>query len=295
MSSSLSRVPLRLAAVVVWRIGAMGTREIGLMGRTDGCVDLPHGEVDGAQTELLAAAAQARSALGDSARLGTYLGTVRDAQLDQRPRLWSAWTAQVPASLSPSGLVWVPVQEAETRLEAAQAELLKRFHAAPPMTARVILLRHAEAESPSGGLDEARRLNAVGRSRAAQLGAVIAALAPEHLRRSPARRCEETLEPAATGLGLESVEDDRLGERGEPSKIADELAEIAAAGESVVVCSHAPLISGLLEAFSAGQPALLPRPARLDAGGAWVIEFADANEPKPAQAMYYLPPPPVAV
>jgi len=295
MASVISRAPVRLAAVVVWRIGAMGTREFGLLGTTDGRVELPHDEVDGAHTELTVAAAQARAALGDSARLGTYLGTVRDSSPDQRPRLWSAWTAQVPASLARSGLVWVPAQEAQARLEAPQAELVKRFHAAPPMTARVVLLRHAEAESPSGGLDEARRLNAVGRARATQLGAVIAALAPDHLRRSPARRCEETLEPAARSLGLESVEDDRLGERGEPSKIADELAAIAAARESVVVCSHAPLISGLLEAFSMGQPGLLPRPARLDAGGAWVIEFGDDAEPKRAQAMYYLPPPPVVV
>jgi len=58
----------------------------------------------------------------------------------------------------------------------------------------------------------------------------------------------------------------------------------------VLVCTHAPVVGALLERFAADRPALLPRPARLDAGGAWCVEFT-AGGPV---GMHYLAPPALA-
>ena len=108
----------------------------------------------------------------------------------------------------------------------------------------VLLLRHASAGKRSEwtGDDSLRPLDERGRKQAV---ALRDRLAKENIGRivsSPYRRCVETVEPLAAGLGISVEVDERLAE-GTPPRIAQSLlAEL----DGGLACTHGDVIEGLL-------------------------------------------------
>ena len=307
-----SSAPLRAAGGVLWR-GSRGVAdEVALVRRPgrEGWA-LPSGEPAPGETELEAAVRAVREQAGHAVALGRFLGAARHRIAAEAPggaagdaagrlKLVSWWAMRAvdgavgaadgsAAGEAPDDLRWLDAAGAEAALNAApDREVLARFLAGPAEVGRVVLLRHCEAEQWRGGDDALRPLTAVGRARAARLPGLVGALGVAELWSSPALRCVDTLAPAAAALGHALRQDPLFGEGGAHlSRAAEELERRGRSGQAVLVCTHAPLVGRLLERFAEARPALLPRPARLDAGGAWCVEFtADA-----VTGMAYLAPP----
>ena len=300
--------PLRAAGGVLWR-GSPDPAEVALVRRPgQDAWTLPSAGLAPGETEVEAAVRAAGEQAGHAVALGRFLGAARhripaEAEDDAgRLRLVSWWAmrtvdgapgaADGPAAGEPApALRWVDAADAEAELTGeADREALARFLAGPAEVGRVVLLRHCEAEQWRDGEDALRPLTAVGRARAARLPGLVGALGVAELWSSPALRCVDTLAPAASALGQALRQDPLFGEAGaDLARAAQELERRGRAGEAVLVCTHAPVVGRLLERFAQERPALLPRPARLDAGGAWCVEFT-ADE---VTGMAYLTPPPL--
>lgn len=285
--SPSSSVPLRAAKALLWR--GDERVELAVVEGHSGWT-LPGTALTDGETEL-EAAVRAVTPLAAAAAPGRFLGVSRAPSADGdggRPVLTAGWVLESLVDGESAGR-WAEPDEAE-RLLAAQAErdALRAFLSGPRRVGRVVLLRHCEAEQWREGDDLLRPLTDVGSARAGRLVAVAAALRPDALMSSPALRCRDTLGPASVLLRRELVEEPLLGEAGrDRDKVGAMLEERARAGESVLVCTHAPVVMALLERFATHRPQLLPRPARLDAGGAWNVEFT----PTGVIGMSYLPPP----
>jgi 8-oxo-dGTP diphosphatase len=110
------------------------------------------------------------------------------------------------------------------------------------------LVRHASAGSRGSHADDsARPLDERGRAQALAIADLLAASPIDVVYSSPALRCIETVEPLATGLGLDVAHHPSLSEG---SSAHDALALIETslgARENAVFCSHGDLIPDVLQ------------------------------------------------
>jgi phosphohistidine phosphatase SixA/ADP-ribose pyrophosphatase YjhB (NUDIX family) len=295
-------VPIRAAGGVLWRGDAASAPEEAEIAvvyrRRHADWTLPKGKLDPGESEVEAAIREVREETGQHAGLGRSLGSVRydvDTAGGKRRKLVEYWAMRAAGGeFSPDDEVqelrWLPPGAAAATLtHESDRDVLERFLAGPPEVDRVLLLRHAEAVARVAGPDEERHLDDLGRSRSVRLAPVLALFGVTAVLASPARRCTETVAPLARSLGLE-VEEERLLAEHAAGGASDLLAERVAAAGTLVACTHAPVIGQLLERFAIAEPALLPRGARLDPGGAWSLEFAGRS----LVAMAYVPPPAVS-
>lgn len=140
----------------------------------------------------------------------------------------------------------------------------------------LFVVRHANAGRRQDwvGDDGLRPLSARGLRQAGAIAELIAPCAPTRIVSSPTVRCVQTVEPLATALGIDVVEDVRLGQDhdvGEVGTLVDELRTVDA-----VVCSHGEVIPFVLEALIDGGM----RPDRdlvWQKGSTWVVERVDGR------------------
>lgn len=128
-----------------------------------------------------------------------------------------------------------------------------------------ILLRDARAgkKIPNRSRDFKRGLDGKGEEVALRLPELITrVLHPSMIVSSPFRRCVETVEPLAEGLGLDVVNDSRFT----PDGRADVRGAFAGVPADSVVCTHGEIITRLL----AGQ-------RKCAKGAFWVVERRGDN------------------
>ena len=113
----------------------------------------------------------------------------------------------------------------------------------------VLLLRHADAGDRAAwtGDDDARPLSATGRAQSASLAALLGGRELTAILSSPARRCQDTVEPLATALGLPIEVEEALAEGAEFEAVDRLLHRVA--GADVLLCSHADVIGAALTAL----------------------------------------------
>src|SRR5699024_6415580 len=110
------------------------------------------------------------------------------------------------------------------------------------------------------GVDADRALSGSGRRRAAHLVPLLAAYQPATLLTSPSVRCADTLRPYGRQVGLELTGRKGLSEEGhaqDPQKALKHLRKLLQAAEPTALCTHRPVLPGLLGALA--DRALLPR------------------------------------
>jgi 8-oxo-dGTP diphosphatase len=140
---------------------------------------------------------------------------------------------------------------------------------------RVLVIRHASAGDRDhwDGDDRMRPLDDKGQRQAEALASTLAELGVRSLYSSPALRCIQTLEPAATLLGLSIEARAELDEGADRADVLDLLEEVDR--EPPALSTHGDVVRELLPGKKCKK------------GSIWVVDV-EAGEVRPGR---YLPPP----
>jgi 8-oxo-(d)GTP phosphatase len=261
--------PVLAAGAVCWRVTSKGVVKVLLVYRTQHRdTSLPKGKVDPGETLPETAVREIAEETGLSIGLGPPLGVVEYAMPNGRDKVVYYWSAEV-SKLSRQNstfvsndeiesLHWVTLADARTRLSYPHdVDIVDRFaelyEQGRARTFAVIALRHGKAVPPEqwDGPDATRPLMQRGADQAASVALGIAAFRPQALVTSTAVRCVATIAPTARVTGLEVGESDAISQdaySGRGDGVSKAVAKRLARAESVVMCSHGPVLPQILQA-----------------------------------------------
>ncbi|MFE9957012.1 NUDIX domain-containing protein [Micromonospora sp. NPDC005299] len=277
-------VRIRAAGGVVWRPSTGGV-EICLVHRPRyGDWSLPKGKLDAGEHPLRAAVREVAEETDVRAVPQVRLPTVR-YRSEGRPKAVDYWSMRAAAQggfqpdTEVDEVAWFATDEAARRVSYPHdAEVIAAFAALPPVTATVLLVRHAHAGKRGTwtGPDTGRPLDAEGWAQARALAPLVALIRPARLVSASARRCVQTLDPAAALLDLPvevvgDLDEPRPGQQPDECALAAaaRLTALAQDAEPVAVCSQGKVIPGALERLT-GRSADYTTPK----GGGWLLAFA---------------------
>ncbi|MCW3819978.1 NUDIX hydrolase [Micromonospora sp. DR5-3] len=280
-------VRIRAAGGVVWRPAAAGV-EVCLVHRPRyDDWSLPKGKLDPGEHPLRAAVREVAEETDVRAVPQVRLPTIR-YRSEGRPKAVDYWSMRAAAEggFQPDTEVdqvsWFPVDEAVRRVSYPHdGEVVAAFAALPPVTATVLLVRHGHAGKRGAwsGPDAGRPLDAQGWAQAQALAELVAVVRPVRLLSASARRCVQTLDPAAARLDLPievagDLDEPKPGQQPDECALAAaaRLTELAEAGDPVAVCSQGKVIPGMLERL-AGRAGDFTTPK----GGGWLLAFAGSR------------------
>ena len=229
---------------------------------------LPKGKLEPGETFPAAAIRETFEETGHQVVLGPPL-TTQSYEALGRPKIVRYWRAAEVAShpWSPDGEVaevaWVTPHQAREQLTYPRdADLVDEALALPGPTWPLVVLRHGQAEKRSdwarrynsGQPPEASRpLTAVGRAQAADLVSVLRSFGVARVVSSDAERCIRTVAPYATAIGASITAEHELSEEGhrlDPQSTRVRSAGWAQVPESIVICTHRPVLPDVLESLT---------------------------------------------
>lgn len=294
--------PVLAAGAVVWKL-VDGRVRVLLVHRTQHKdITIPKGKVDPGETLPETAVREIEEETGFSVDLGAPLGAVEYVLPNGRPKIVHYWSAEVDPGAAERhvyeangeilGLEWVPLSKAAKRLSYEHdADVLDRFaaqvDAGHARTFALVVLRHGKAMPPEqwDGPDHTRPLLHRGIEQSISVARGIAAYGPEKLVSSTAARCLSTIAPTAAVTGLDVKASTTLSQDAYDAgatKIDAAVAKRVARRQSLVLCSHGPVIPQIIEAAaSVGGAATttgLRRSANLGTGDYTVLHFALESE-----------------
>ncbi|WP_176308688.1 NUDIX hydrolase [Micromonospora sp. NBS 11-29] len=277
-------VRIRAAGGVVWRPGPAGF-EVCLVHRPRyDDWSLPKGKLDAGEHPLVAAVREVAEETDVRAVPQVRLPTIR-YRSEGRPKAVDWWSMRAVGSggfqpgTEVDEVAWFPADVAARRVSYPHdAEVIAAFAALPPVTATLLLVRHAHAGKRGtwSGPDTGRPLDAEGRAQARALVPLVALVQPVRLLSASARRCVQTLDPAAARLDLPievcgDFDEPKPGQQAAECALAAaaRLATLAAAAEPVAVCSQGKVIPGALERLTGRADDFTTAK-----GGGWLLPFA---------------------
>jgi 8-oxo-dGTP diphosphatase len=250
---------------------------------------LPKGKVERGEHPLAAAVREVAEETGVCAVPRLSLPRAR-YRLAGTPKLVRYWAMSVagpgePAFLPNSEvdrLSWLPVAAAVARLTYPHdVRLVRDWAAGPPVTAVVLLVRHAGAGSrvDQPAADHARPLSERGSADAAAMAELLKLFAPGRLVSASPRRCRQTLQPLAAATGGLPIEVETAFDEatGDPAAATEALRGIAAGGATTVVCSQGAVIPKVL-----GRLVGTAADWRTAKGDGWLVAFAGTRPLTPA-------------
>ncbi|KTR74659.1 DNA mismatch repair protein MutT [Microbacterium oxydans] len=254
------------AGAVVWRL-VEGKLRILLIHRTKyRDVTLPKGKVDPGEMLAETAVREVHEETGIRVSLGVSVGVSRYLLASQKQKVVHYWAAEATdvaireSTFVPNreiaALEWVSVKKARARLSyPVDLEILDFFAKLVDdgvlRTFPVIALRHAKATPRSewDGSDASRPLTDRGRKQAKSIVGPLRAFGVRRIVSSDAVRCVETVTPLARALDRKIVKTEKISqdawEDGD-SDLRSVVGRRIRAGKPAVVCSHGPVLPGLL-------------------------------------------------
>jgi 8-oxo-dGTP pyrophosphatase MutT (NUDIX family) len=230
----------------------------------------PKGKLDPGELAPVAAVREVREETGVRVRLGSPLAAQRYPSGGRMKKVFY-WHGHVvgdhrvddyPVNDEIDQVAWVPLSKARRRLSYAfDVDTLDEALDHDRRTQAVVVLRHTKARARKTWRkdDRLRPLLAEGKRHAQGLVPLLSAYAPTRLVSSSSVRCVQTLAPYAESSGWSLQESDHLTEEDATGKrVAALVDELLDAKESVVVCTHRPVLPTLLEALGVDKVKLSP-------------------------------------
>jgi 8-oxo-dGTP diphosphatase len=277
-------------------------------------VSLPKGKVDPGESLPQTAVREILEETGLSVILGAPLGTAEYTMMTNgRDKIVHYWSAEVHdhqievAKFLPnaeiSQIEWLPIKAAIEKLSYPHdREIVERMRgrikAGTARTFGVIVLRHAKAVMPLAwdGPDSTRPLLHRGSDQARAIVGGLLAFAPEKIISSTASRCLATVAPLAAASGVVIKQDTAIsqeayehGDDDVPTVVAKRLKR----KETVVLCSHGPVIPEIIERFvgsvEPADPPVYPR-AELGTGDYTVLHVSRKKKPQLVATETHKPP-----
>jgi 8-oxo-dGTP pyrophosphatase MutT (NUDIX family)/phosphohistidine phosphatase SixA len=276
---------IRAAGGVAWRPTAAGVQVCLVHRPRYGDWSLPKGKLEPGEHPLLAAVREVaeESDVRGVPQVRLPSARYRSEGQDKVVDYWSM-RAVADGGFQPGTEVddvrWLAVDEAIRLVSYPHdAEVLAAFAALPPVTGTLAVVRHAHAGKRAtwSGPDTGRPLDAEGWAQAHRLAALVALVRPQRLVSASARRCVQTLDPAAALLDLPIEVCGDLDEP-QPGQHPDErilataacLLELGGGDARVAVCSQGKVLPGALERLTGRADADFTTPK----GGGWLLAFA---------------------
>ncbi|WP_341973894.1 NUDIX hydrolase [Microbacterium sp. LWO13-1.2] len=258
------------AGAVVWRI-VDGKLRILLIHRTKyRDVTLPKGKVDPGEMLAETAVREVHEETGIRVSLGVPVGVSRYHLASTKQKVVHYWAAEATedairaSTFVPNreiaAIEWVSVKKARARLSyPVDLEILDFFdnlvddgvlHTFP-----IVALRHAKALSRSewDGADAARPLSERGRHQAKSIVGPLRAFGIRKIVTSDAVRCVDTVKPLAKSLERKAVRTEQISQDAWEDGTADLRSIVGRrvrSGKPAVLCSHGPVLPGLLAEIS---------------------------------------------
>jgi 8-oxo-dGTP diphosphatase len=225
------------------------------------------GKLDPGEQFPVAAAREVQEETGYAVRLGRSLPTSTYTLLDRtgarvtkEVRYWAAEVIAGDGILEHEidEVAWLDVVSASTRLDYARDRdqlraLVRAEHEGTLATWPIALIRHAHAiprGSWSGDDDRLRPLDRAGKERAREIAPLLGAYDVRRLVSSDALRCTDTLGPYAAAIKARTHLRPGLSEEGhgvDPAQSLRALARLITRGKPAALCSHGPVLPGLLD------------------------------------------------
>ncbi|AYF97434.1 NUDIX hydrolase [Protaetiibacter intestinalis] len=268
----MSQPPVLAAGAVCWRVSKKGKPKILLVHRTQHKdVSLPKGKLDPGETLPETAVREIAEETGLIIALGAPLGVVEYQLPGGRDKQVYYWAAEVsPDAIANSTfasndeieeLHWVGLEKARRVLSYPHdmdivdrfAELFAQGRA---RTFAIVALRHGKAVPAEDwdGPDSTRPLMQRGTDQSLSVAHGVAAFRPKKLISSTAERCLRTIAPTARVTGLPVDEDPVISQdayRSGGQAVREFVAKRIRKGESVVLCSHGPVLPQIIAAVAA--------------------------------------------
>lgn len=258
MSESLSTEVVRAAGVVLLR-GTQGRYEtlaVHRPHRSDW--SLPKGKIDSGEHVIAAAVRECDEETGVHVVLGARLPTQEYIALGQ-PKTVDYWVAHMrteedfQSNDEVDEMRWVNIQSARHLLTYSHDIKLVEQAATLPPTQPLIILRHTQAVKRSdfkGKHDYERPINGKGRSQAKSLIPLLDAYGITAVHSSDAQRCTQSVKRFAKAIQVPVIPEASLSEEHfheNPKRVANRIRDLAGQQQSLVICSHQPVMPTILE------------------------------------------------
>lgn len=289
------------AGAVVWRL-IDDKLHILLIHRTKyRDITLPKGKVDPGEMLAETAVREVHEETGIRVSLGIPVGVSRYHLASKKQKVVHYWAAEAtPDAIRESTFVpnreiaaleWVGVKKARERLSyPVDVEILDFFANLVDdgvlRTFPLIVLRHGKAlpRSEWDGPDAARPLTERGTRQAASIVGPLQAFGVRKVVTSDAVRCVQTVKPLSRALDRKSVKTPKISQDAWEEG-TDDLRSVVGrrvrAGKAAVLCSHGPVLPGLLSeiALATGtvQGSYLSDAADLEPGAFSVVHLSASN------------------
>lgn len=290
--------PVLAAGAVLWRLVGGSPRVLLVHRGARNDFSLPKGKVDPGETLPQTAVREIAEETGLTISLGAPLGTVEYLLPSGREKVVYYWSAEVDdhalelARFTPNeeiaAVEWLSLSKARKRLTYEHdRDVIDRFaerlKAGRARTFAIIAVRHGKAVPPGtwDGPDSTRPLMQRGTDQASGIAMGIAAFAPQRIVSSTAARCLATIDPLSKLTGLEvkpsvGISQDAYENGG--SKVPEIVRKRLKKRESVVLCSHGPVLPVIIEQVATQTRSPLDagvrRSADLDTGDFTVLHVS---------------------
>ena len=262
---------------------------------------LPKGKLAAGEREVDGGIREVLEETGYHVRLGRSLGETRYLKRDSgvaRQKVVRWWAMEAASGgFGPTREVdelrWLTLGEAHDLMTRdMDRDVLDRFVRGSSTGRMVLLVRNGSAMSRTGwaGDDRLRPLDACGWAQANELVRLLAHFDPTDIRAADVVRCQQTVQPLASALGLPVTEEPLLAEDGFAADQAAAATLVRSAGEvhgCVVLTSQGEVIASLVDRLSEEDDVDLAEAPAARKASVWALEL---QGDRLVSAEYFPPP-----